>query len=226
MGMSSGEELKQFMERWSSLRIGVMTSDFNLLLDLVEAAGEMRLTLFPAGKEENGEVPVDCIISDRVGNGSSQIPGGIPVVPVMKDAFATLQRAAAACMGGFRPSGLIVGIDPGKRPGMAFICDGRLVSIGRAAGAEDAIERVHLAISALIPDDALVRVGDGAPSSRDAIISALLDDGMKVEIVDERRTSKIGRYSDEAAAVAIAHTAGNAASGHTGHEYQKQEHRE
>jgi hypothetical protein len=91
---------------------------------------------------------------------------------------------------------------------LAFLLDGRLVSIYRAIDTSDVIARIKLCISAYSPRSTLVRIGDGAPVSRGKIVEGLKWIHIPIEIVDERRTTTLKKYRDEAAAVMIAQTKG------------------
>ncbi len=107
---------------------------------------------------------------------------------------------------------VIVGIDPGDRPGVAVIADGALTHAFAASSPEDVPEGVRRSLAGLVAERVTIRVGHGDPTKRDRILHGLLDLGLPIEIVDESRStpvaSRASGYRDIAAAKAIALGAG------------------
>lgn len=103
---------------------------------------------------------------------------------------------------------LMIGIDPGTRPGIAAIGDG--VVIARTVA--DSPEAVGDIVDDLLEDyataDVIVRIGHGDRTNRNRIFNTLWDGGHRIEIVDERNTTKKSHTPDEDAAVEIAMTPG------------------
>jgi hypothetical protein len=105
-----------------------------------------------------------------------------------------LGAAIAHALGQGDPSGeIIVGLDPGPRPGYAILSAG--VSLGEgildfpeAAGAL-AVQIRHRFPSRHV----LYRVGSGDPPARNRIVNALLERQRSVELVDENGTTPHGR---------------------------------
>jgi hypothetical protein len=87
---------------------------------------------------------------------------------------------------------LTFGIDPGPRPGIAWLSDGVLVGTAQLEFVDDVIDHI-LAIASLFEYDRLrVKIGDGSPV-------------IEVQIVDEKQTSKGPRHKSHAtAAIRIA----------------------
>jgi hypothetical protein len=105
---------------------------------------------------------------------------------------------------------VIVGIDPGPRPGYAVLSGGRCLTEGVLESPEEAAGlgaqlRHRFDASALI-----FRVGSGDHLARDRIVNALLALRRPIEIVDEQGTTPRGlrRPKDMLAARAIATTQG------------------
>ncbi len=105
---------------------------------------------------------------------------------------------------------LVVGIDPGPRPGYAVFAGERCIGEGiletpEAAGPFSAHLRHRFASTHV-----LFRVGAGDPPRRNRIVNALLDHHRSVEIVDERGTTPRGhrRPRDAIAARVIARGVG------------------
>ena len=104
---------------------------------------------------------------------------------------------------------LVVGVDPGPRPGIAWLSDGRIMG-------ETTVERLDLVsahlqrlMKALEPHRVLVRIGDGSPAHRDRLINQCLSLGLHVQVVNEHRTSSgTTRHHHGRSAAKIARVAG------------------
>jgi hypothetical protein len=209
MGIGALEDIERLLRRLSGLSIGIVTDDFSKIHDLVRKAREMDLSITIIGEDEVMYRDFDSILLDD--------PESVPldeirssnIVEMMDDPEGSLQRALAAAMEAFNPERLAVGIDPGKRPGVAFIADGRLISVYKSSSPKAAVNRVLLMKEAVKPQHLLVRLGDGDPSNRDRTLKYLNQKGIPVEIVDESMTTTARRYRDEVSALAIALTPGN-----------------
>jgi hypothetical protein len=107
---------------------------------------------------------------------------------------------------------LLVGIDPGPRPGYAIFAGATCIGEGildapEAAGVFSGQLRHRFPSRRL-----LFRVGTGDPPSRNRVVNALLAHQRAVELVDEQGTTPRGhrRPRDAAAARSIAHGVGRA----------------
>ena len=88
---------------------------------------------------------------------------------------------------------LIVGIDPGPRPGYAILCGG--VSLGEGVlDSPESADGLAVQIRHRFPSRHVVyRVGAGDPPARNRIVNALLAHRRSVELVDENGTTPRGR---------------------------------
>lgn len=105
---------------------------------------------------------------------------------------------------------LIVGIDPGPRPGFAIVSGGRCLGEGNLEGPE-AAETLASQVRHRFPGRPLrFRVGAGDPPDRNRIVNALIARYRSVELVNERGTTPRGRRRprDAEAARSIALTPG------------------
>ena len=109
------------------------------------------------------------------------------------------------------PKQLIVGVDPGPRPGFAFVADGVVLGKREMDTIDDAIESTVQLANEVRPMEVMVRVGHGSPVHRDRLVNRMLSMGYHVEIVNEHRTSSgQPRHAHGAAAIKIAMLAGKA----------------
>ena len=103
---------------------------------------------------------------------------------------------------------LAIGIDPGIRPGFAVLGDGTVL----VRTVAESPEAVRMMVGDIVKEyptaNVIVRVGHGDRTNRNRVFNALWDDGYKLEIVDERNTTKRSHTPDEDAAVEIAMTPG------------------
>jgi hypothetical protein len=106
---------------------------------------------------------------------------------------------------------IIVGLDPGPRPGYSILAGATLLGEGILESPESAgVLAGHLRHR--FPSRSLLfRVGRGDPPARNRIVNALLQHHRSVELVDEQGTTPRGhrRPRDAAAARSIAHARGH-----------------
>ena len=130
------------------------------------------------------------------------------VLAVVDDSDRTALLAAvrhALALGGSADE-LIVGIDPGPRPGYAVLAAGLPIAEGNIETPE-AVGRFGSLLRRRFPGHPIrYRVGRGDPVARDRIVTALAPLHRPVELIDERGTTPKGkRHSRDAkAARAIA----------------------
>lgn len=103
------------------------------------------------------------------------------------------------------PKQLVVGVDPGPRPGFGFVADGMVLGKREMDAIDDAIDLMVQLVNRIEPLQVLVRIGHGSPVHRDRLINRMLSLGYHVEVVNEHRTSSgQPRHAHGAAAVKIA----------------------
>ena len=106
---------------------------------------------------------------------------------------------------------IVVGIDPGNRPGIAAVAsDGTALMRMQAPDPEGVQPLVDEVANRYSSSVLVVRIGNGDRTNRNRIFNVLWDCGYSVEIVDERNTTKRSKTPDEDAAYEIALTPGYA----------------
>lgn len=197
------------MNRRRSLHLGICTTDFSYLHDMVSLLSNTvdRFHILEGGRRTTKEL--DCLMLEEGINAPIMRPPPPPIVRILDDdPWVTLERAVAAGLGRLSPDHLVIGIDPGKRPGIAFLADGKTISTFQAAGPSETYDIVRKGRSAYQAGHNLIRMGDGDPMSRDAILTELIPLGISTELVDERFTTKGTKFRDENAAIHIGRTLG------------------
>ena len=98
-----------------------------------------------------------------------------------------------------------IGIDPGPRPGLAWLADGVLMGVAQLEGIDFIVEHINSIITAAEFKNMTLRIGDGAPLLRDRIINKCLEHQWNLEEVDEAKTSRgLLRHNHSTSAIRIA----------------------
>jgi hypothetical protein len=111
-------------------------------------------------------------------------------------------KAALVLLQGGSFNRLVMGVDPGPRPGIAILGDGKVLLGETLLSPEEVAPAIRDFLSLVSTNELLLRVGHGDPTNRDRIINALWDVTRNIEVVDE--TSTTGRTGHPDAALVIA----------------------
>lgn len=179
--------------------LGVQTQDFDLYHDLVNALKRRQVPFLSLVEEQEIPPEVGAILSTP---GDAPTLSDCPVVvydpgdgeaPDASVVYHTLEAAVDAALrhleGQIEFRDVVVGVDPGERPGVAILGDGQVLTTFRGASPEDVAPAVEERLLDLASDTVTVRVGHGDATKRDRIINAILEAGLAVEQVDETQTS-------------------------------------
>ncbi|ACV47898.1 MULTISPECIES: hypothetical protein [Halomicrobium] len=160
--------------------IVVATEDFEVYHGVV---GELRDRGLTFTTVEPGDQLPDGTAVVVTAADESHDPGGVDVVRAdPENPRRAVDEVAALLRGG--DGKLIVGIDPGDRPGIA-VCSGEMIVAAFQVPADRVAEAVHEELAEAV--DPLVRIGDGARLLGARIIDDLGD--VTVELVDETGTT-------------------------------------
>ena len=101
---------------------------------------------------------------------------------------------------------MIIGVDPGKEPGIAVLCNDDLIESHKARGQIKCATIILHMLESYSYETSKLRIGHGAPQSRDEILNLVADAFDVVEIINEFRTTKLTKNaeSDVDAAINIA----------------------
>ena len=127
---------------------------------------------------------------------------------VSKDAKIIARRVISYFYGRKKFHRVVVGIDPGPRPGMAVVGDGAVVEETQLSSVNVVKEVVDEIYRGYDPEKFLIRIGNGDIVNRNRIVNMLIDDYL-VEMVDERNTSTSITNRDVESAKNIAFSRGN-----------------
>ena len=109
-------------------------------------------------------------------------------VVVYDEPAATASQAIGVERHEARPGEMIIGIDPGRRPGVAVLAGDMVVEVHQVSTTEvePLVRRVARDYR---PTSLTIRIGNGARLVTTQVINSLLQAGYKVELVDETGTT-------------------------------------
>jgi hypothetical protein len=190
--------------------LGVQASDFAAYYDLVQALRRRGIAFVPVAPGEPAPPHVGVLVVTGP-EGAPQPDDGVPIVR-FDGSERTIEQALRALDGASTVRRCIVGIDPGERPGIAVLADGRIVKLIHARSPEAVRPAIEDALASLDAERFVLRVGNGAPTFRDRILQTLAGMPALLELVDESHSTPQSYHGsaerDTQAATRIALTPG------------------
>jgi hypothetical protein len=180
-----------------NVKIGILMKDYKLEYAVERELKALRHN-FILLAEGDDIFSCDVVLTDY-------LPGKNCIL--CHDAMECIMKLRAHFYGKKRFSKIIVGIDPGPKPGIAVIGDGNVI---------EEIQLSHVGEVRKIVDDInvgygvehfIVRIGDGDIVNRNKIVNSLVDT-YRVEIVNEKNTSESITNRNVESAKVIAFTRG------------------
>ncbi len=190
--------------------IAVATDNFEFYYNIVKELKQRDIPFVSISPKDpipdNVEVIIttdlekDAIDFKNVISGSDDIRGGV-------------RKALSILSGKISYQQMVVGIDPGSKPGVAIIGDGKLLETTYADSPEDVKDIVERYMKGYDYYSMIVRIGHGDRTNRNRTINVLRELPVIVEIVNEEFTTKGGISPDLQAAEEIAFSSGELAVG-------------
>ncbi len=109
------------------------------------------------------------------------------------DAAQVVERAVQRVTGRAGYGKLVIGVDPGKRWGVAVLGDGAEVTTKVLSCVEDVVNTILTATTNIDADETIVKIGNGAPVYQSAVIEHLdeaLPRTVMMESVEEQGTTR------------------------------------
>ena len=181
--------------------IGILTSDFRVYYDLIKGLKKRDLPFASLSFDEPIPLNIGVIVTTEEEIDKIDFP---KLVAAEKDIDLTIDKARRTLKGKDIFGKLIIGIDPGKRPGMAIIGDGEILDTQQVSSPEKVSGIVSRAMKSYPAHEIIVRIGHGDTTHRNRIINSLSGFGLSIEISDETRTTVISDSPDIDAAINIA----------------------
>tara|TARA_B100001248_G_scaffold116378_1_gene87077 strand:+ start:3187 stop:3873 length:687 start_codon:yes stop_codon:yes gene_type:complete len=114
---------------------------------------------------------------------------GTPIPVELDTIDSAILSAIYQLKGSLASVSLIIGVDPGPYPGIAWLVDGAFCGIIQLTTIRELMPNLVKLRQIGNFDKIIIRVGDGAPLIRDRIINDCIANNWVVEQVDEKKTS-------------------------------------
>jgi hypothetical protein len=187
--------------------IGIMTEDFSIYYDLIKELKE-RQTPFTSLSVKD-KIPANIGVIFTTPDECARVKfKHIITISDSDDISLLIDKALKVIEGKERFRNLVIGIDPGKRPGVAVLGDGDVLKTYQPATPEDVVMIVKQIQKTYPEQQLIIRIGHGAPTERNRIINALYNPKMSMELVDETNTTQKTQQPDIKAAIDIALSTG------------------
>ncbi len=184
--------------------LGILTQDFRLYHDLVAALKARDISFVSLSFSRRVPETVGSVLTSPAEASSVRFPHAV----VVDDIDSAIAKALQMLKGKTSWRELLIGVDPGREPGVAIIGDGEVIDTRLAASPEAVAYHVRQALRTFPANQVKVRVGHGDPTNRNRILNSLGRDDLRVEIVDEAGTTRRTAQPDVDAAIDIARTPG------------------
>lgn len=184
--------------------LGILTEDFRLYHDLVGALKARDVPFVSLSFARRVPETVGAVLTSSAEASKVRFAHVVEV----DDLDMSIAVAIQLLKGRTEWRELLIGVDPGREPGVAMIGDGEVIDTRIAASPEAVAFHVHQAVRAFPSKEVKVRVGHGDPTNRNRILNALARDRLRFEIVDEAGTTHRSPQPDVDAAIDIARTPG------------------
>jgi len=180
--------------------IGIMTKNFRFFYELVQTLKQHKEPFVALDFKDDIPDTVGVIVTTREEKPQVHFKN---VVAVDQPDLA-LEMARSKLKGRERFQTLVVGVDPGVRPGLAIIGDGRVLvaeTVGSPEAVADEIARFRRCFYHV---RLIARIGHGDRTNRNRIIRSIWNSVDDIEVVDETSTTRNTEEPDADAAVSIA----------------------
>lgn len=161
-------------------RIGVRTENFRLSFQILKELKKRKCGFVMLSNTDSWDEILITSPEEAAG-------GDIPAIE--DEVEIAVERAIHAAKGLDSAVKLSFGIDPGPRPGIAWLADGVVIGSAQLENFEGVADHIAGISTAVQHSRMFVNVGDGAPIIRDRIINQLILRGIETYQVNEYKTS-------------------------------------
>ncbi len=180
--------------------VGIVTGNFRFFHELVRELKERGEPFVSLGLEDQIPAAVGVVITTEEEAGRV----GFPSVVANNDPELAIDVALGILKGGEDFETLVIGVDPGGRPGIAVLGDGKLLFTDIVHLPEQVAEIVDHILACFSHSRSVVRIGHGDRTNRNRVIRAIWQKVDEVQVVDETSTTRRTEVPDVDAAVSIA----------------------
>lgn len=187
--------------------IGLLTEDFRLFHDLVKTLKKRGLMFVSLSFDDPVPPTVGVVITTHDELDNIDFENKIACT----DVGMAIAESIRILKGKDRFDELIVGIDPGAKPGIAVVGDGLVLETKGAASPEDVADLMKEIVVSYPASRIGLKIGHGDPTNRNRIINSLSTQKYDIEIVNEKGTTHRSDSPDQEAAIGIASMKGRRA---------------
>ncbi len=197
--------------------LGVYTKNFSLYHDILKALKRRNIHYVLLSSVRHVPNQVGLILSSQKEIEQDSMRGKGFAVDVFESVDFALDHALQKLSGRELYAEVLIGIDPGERPGVAVVGDEVVLQKQQVASPEHVFDVVFRYLKMYPGRETVIRIGHGSIITRNRIINSLIPLKIPIEIVDETRTTVSHHLSrskrDEVAAVSIALLSGGRVRG-------------
>ena len=185
--------------------LGVYTKDFSLYHDLVKVLKKRGLAYVSLSSTKNIPSRIGAILTSHSEFHDIKSKNAIPV-----DAYDSIDHAVDLALqiliGKDMYSKILIGIDPGDRPGIAIVGDDILLYKTQVDSPENVVKMIKRFLREYPAFETIIRIGHGSTITRNRVINSLIPLEIPIEIVDETKTTpsqQIQRFEKDGEAAAV-----------------------
>ncbi len=190
--------------------LGILTEDFRLYHDLVARLKARDTPFVSLSFSQRIPSNIGAVLTSPSESPRIRFPRKVECF----DIDEAIVKALQMLKGKTGWTEILIGIDPGDEPGIAIIGDDDVLDARNVESPEAVAEAVASAMENFTGTRFRVRIGHGDLTNRNRIINALADMNIRVDIVNEKGTTKRTEHPDADAAIRIAMTPGVRAERH------------
>tara|TARA_B100000459_G_scaffold119340_1_gene71995 strand:- start:131 stop:922 length:792 start_codon:yes stop_codon:yes gene_type:complete len=178
--------------------VAVRTDDFRLAYRLLGRLRDSGIEHMQLDTENPVPNRVDFWIASHAEVGQTNDVRGIGcAVEEIDSVISSIMNRIAV---GEKVQRICFGIDPGPRPGLSWIADGRPAGSMQMESVDATVDYVEAILNDFMPPESVVRIGNGSPTISSRIANVCLARGLAVQFVDETSTSTGSRHDHVSAA--------------------------
>jgi len=190
--------------------LAVATDNFEFYYEIVRELKHRDIAFVSLSPTDPIPPNVDLVITTSKEARGIDFPN---VVGIEEDIRKGVRRALSILKGKQTYQKMLVGVDPGREPGIAIVGDGKILETMHAESPEDVKEIIEGFIEDYSFQRMTVRIGHGDKTNRNRTINSLKGLAIRIEIVNEEDTTKLTDSPDIEAAKKIALSSGDLAEG-------------
>jgi len=190
--------------------LAIATDNFKFYYDIVKELKQRDIPFVSLSPTDDIPSNVDVVVTTEKESQAIEFDN---IVSVEDDIRKGVREALSRLSGKISYNQMIVGIDPGIKPGVALVGDGKILETEYADSPEEVREIIDHYIDGYNFKKMIIKIGHGDKTNRNRTINSLEGLAARKEIVNEDDTTILGEKPDLEAAKKIALTQGQLLSG-------------